>query len=50
MIIPVMIQNPAKRLFQTDKIAVEVANYHVVQYDDITLKPINDRHVKGFIL
>lgn len=49
-IIPIMIQNPAKRLSQISQLSVDVATYIVTQCNDLPLNPISHKNVKGFVL
>lgn len=49
-IIPIMIQNPAKRLSQISQLSVDVATYIITQCNDLPLHPISHKNVKGFVL
>jgi len=49
-IIPIMIQNPVKRLSQISQLSVDVATYIITQCNDLSLNPISHKNVKGFVL
>jgi hypothetical protein len=49
-LMPIMIQNPAKRLSQISQLCIEVATYFVAQCDELPLQSVHQGNSKGFIL
>jgi len=49
-IAPIMIQDPATRLWKISQLRVEVSTHLVTQSKDLILNPITQQDIKGFLL
>jgi len=49
-IVPIMIQDPATRLWKISQLHVEISTHVVTQSKDLILNPVAQKDIKGFVL